>query len=352
MSKKPKAFRIEAEIFSTGVWNEEEFTAEDLSQIAANFQRLKSELKPPLKFGHDENQNLLNQRDGDPALGWVEQLRVVGDKLVATFAGIPEVVYQAIQSRRYRRVSAEIFFNVRHRGKSLGKALKAVALLGADLPAVTNLEDLTCYLTVPTGRQLQVGDVRGYTMAAPSPGVTPINQENTMSETLSQEDVEAELESLRAFKADVEKQNQKATAEKNSQAFSQKKKEVLSFCQEQVIAGKLPPHLHARLVKELESQVAIFSNQRDLMVSAEWVCDFIAKSEPILPRGEVAHVNPSGVDFVAAEENPSQTLARLASARMVEMHLNYGQAAEYVLKTNPVLANAYREYTLNPTMGD
>jgi len=50
-----------------------------------------------------------------------------------------------------------------------------------------------------------------------------------------------------------------------------------------------------------------------------------------------------------APDNPSDALAKLASAKMVEMNLTYGQAAEYVLKTDPALALAYREHVLNPT---
>ena len=45
--------------------------------------------------------------------------------------------------------------------------------------------------------------------------------------------------------------------------------------------------------------------------------------------------------------NPSETLAQLASIKMVEMNLTYGQAAEYVLKFHPGLAKAFREFTLN-----
>lgn len=46
------------------------------------------------------------------------------------------------------------------------------------------------------------------------------------------------------------------------------------------------------------------------------------------------------------KETPSQELARRASVRMVEQSLTYGQAVEYVLKTQPALAKAYREFTL------
>src|SRR3989304_8867047 len=66
----PKGRAIEAEIFSAGTWNGETFTPEDLEEIARNFELLREVLSPPLKFGHDAEQTLLGQADGDPALGW------------------------------------------------------------------------------------------------------------------------------------------------------------------------------------------------------------------------------------------------------------------------------------------
>ena len=46
------------------------------------------------------------------------------------------------------------------------------------------------------------------------------------------------------------------------------------------------------------------------------------------------------------KETPSQELARRAGGIMVAGGFTYGQAAEYVLKSHPALAKAYREFTL------
>ena len=123
-------------------------------------------------------------------------------------------------------------------------------------------------------------------------------------------------------------------------------------CREQVRAGRLPPHFHARLVKEIESQAATYTDQGGLSFSFQWFRDFVREAGPLLPQGELGHHPQESDAREFSGENPSQTLARLASTRMVEMSLSYGQAAEYVLKTNPALATAYREYTLNPTTGE
>ena len=50
----------------------------------------------------------------------------------------------------------------------------------------------------------------------------------------------------------------------------------------------------------------------------------------------------------ASSPDPSVTLARLASNAMAELHLSYSEAAAYVLRTQPALARAYRDYTLTP----
>jgi hypothetical protein len=36
---------------------------------------------------------------------------------------------------------------------------------------------------------------------------------------------------------------------------------------------------------------------------------------------------------------------------MAELNLSYSQAAEYVLRNDPELARAYRDFTLNQTLG-
>ena len=96
---------LEAEIFAAGTWNGDKYTVADLEEIAANFERLQELHHPPLKMGHDEEQKLLGQSDGDPALGWVSGLRVVGEKLLATFAERPDIVMKAIRAGRvYPRV--------------------------------------------------------------------------------------------------------------------------------------------------------------------------------------------------------------------------------------------------------
>lgn len=137
----------QVEVLSVGTWNGDTFTRADLREIAANFTRLRQHLRVPLKFGHADGQTLLGQADGDPALGWVSALDVRGDRLVATFSHVPLLVHQAVETGLYRHVSSEIAYQVTFQGEQIGKVLVGVALLGADLPAVSNLADLGAYLS-------------------------------------------------------------------------------------------------------------------------------------------------------------------------------------------------------------
>jgi len=127
------------EIFEAGRHLGETWDEQDLDEMVRNFERAKERgVKPPLKLGHDEEQQFLRQGDGQPALGWVARLKRVGRKLLADFRDVPQALVNLIAKRRYARISSEIYRNF----DGLGRTLAAVALLGADVPVVKTLEDL------------------------------------------------------------------------------------------------------------------------------------------------------------------------------------------------------------------
>jgi hypothetical protein len=149
--KKENLFSIDAvPILKVGKWtdmygNNVEFTIDDLDEIAKNTNALlKTDLvEPPLKLGHSENQKLA-QEDGYPAIGYISKAYRLGDTLFADFVNIPEKVYNLIKNRAYSKISAEVYTNFKHpdTNEEIGKTLRAVALLGADLPAIKGLGDI------------------------------------------------------------------------------------------------------------------------------------------------------------------------------------------------------------------
>lgn len=128
------------EVFSAGVWNGDEYSIKDLDEMVRAFNDHPRQ-RPPLKLGHDDKQVLL-QRDGMPAAGWIGNLYRKGTKLIADFIDIPEKIYKLLERGAYKKVSAEVFWNAKIGENTYRRALAAVALLGADMPGVTNLDDI------------------------------------------------------------------------------------------------------------------------------------------------------------------------------------------------------------------
>lgn len=129
------------EIFSAGVWNGDRYTVEDIDAMVNAFNETSATMRPYLKLGHTDDQSLL-QKDGLPAAGWIGKLYRKGEKLIADFVDIPRQIYELIKNRAYRNVSAEIYWDLKINDKTFKRLLSAVALLGADAPAVSNLKDI------------------------------------------------------------------------------------------------------------------------------------------------------------------------------------------------------------------
>ena len=122
------------EIFATGTHNGDSYDERDLDDIVSAFQRL--DFQPPLKSGHSKDE------PGMPSLGYVSNLRRQGKKLVADFTDLPQIVYDYIKDKRFNRVSSEVYWNLKRGDGTFRRALKAVALLGAEIPAVAGLRPL------------------------------------------------------------------------------------------------------------------------------------------------------------------------------------------------------------------
>ncbi len=132
--EEPELFEInDVEIFSTGTWNNDKYMRKDLDDIVYSFSRVG--FRPPIKLGHKD-------KSGGPAFGWVKALRRKGDKLVADFMDISKTMFDAIKGRKFDTVSSEIFWDLERNGKKFRRVLKAVALLGAETPAVSGLAPL------------------------------------------------------------------------------------------------------------------------------------------------------------------------------------------------------------------
>lgn len=140
MNEKLKSINS-VEIFSAGEWNGDKYSTEDLDEMVKAFKATEGGFKPSLKLGHDESQKL-PQKDGLPSIGYVHNLRRVGEKLVADFKDIPNKIYELIKNKAYSRVSSEIYWNIKYGEHKFKRMLCAVSLLGQDMPAVNNLREI------------------------------------------------------------------------------------------------------------------------------------------------------------------------------------------------------------------
>src|SRR4051794_3652715 len=97
------------EILRPGKWNGRDYTADELRSMVDAFHDLKDVYAPPGKLGHNKEQSLLAS-DGLPAAGWVKDLRMQDDRLVADFAKVPAKLGELIEAGGYRTRSSEVWF--------------------------------------------------------------------------------------------------------------------------------------------------------------------------------------------------------------------------------------------------
>jgi hypothetical protein len=259
------------EIFSTGEWNGEKFSQEHLNDLVKNFEATKSGVRPYLKLGHDKDQKLL-QKDGLPAAGWVDKIYLKGDKLVADFVDIPKKVFQLIKAGAYKKVSCEMFFNVKIKEQKFAHLLTAVSLLGADTPAVMNLNDIHALYFgdekhEPKCYELEFKfDEQGVNKMSKSENEIKLELELETKEAAftaekekaeklakEKETLDKELEQLRQFKADAEK---KAVED----AIKLREEQVKAFTTE-LVSEKLSTPAMKPLIAELLSDKKEFSHK-------------------------------------------------------------------------------------------
>lgn len=138
------------QIFATGEFYGVKFDDDMLQEIADETNKLIKAKKhePPGKLGHDENQ-VFAKLSGLPAIGWVKKVWREGSKLYAAFKEVPKVIKEAIDKGLYKKISSEIYppeLSLEEFGIEKW-TLRAVALLGADVPKVKGMASIAQYLT-------------------------------------------------------------------------------------------------------------------------------------------------------------------------------------------------------------
>jgi hypothetical protein len=232
-----------AHVFSAGTWNGLTFTEADLDGIVQAFQELDSAGRVPLKLGHSDEQPIT---DGQPALGWVQRLWRQGRRLMADFTGLPSAVYNSIRNGLHKYVSIELLRDAEFQGKKYPAVLDAVALLGADIPAVANLDDLQrlAHTRSITGTRLAFS--RDFALpedqpAAEDPAIQKLRNQITQLST-QLDAVKAERDALKAEREVFARKGADALAKAHS-------REIFKAFEDAVLSGRLTPAARDKLIK-------------------------------------------------------------------------------------------------------
>lgn len=354
------AHSLTFEIFATGEWHGKTYTTQDLEQIAKNFMDLKGLHQVPLKFGHEDAQRWFGQSDGAPALGWVEKVFVQGNRLLAEAKDIPDEVMSLIKGNRYKRCSVELYYDVPVDGKNVGTVLGAVALLGADLPAVNVLRDLTAYL-----HGLNTGEVRHMQfMSGPQIFTRDNTQYQPEEDSMTPEEIKALEERLRSsvrqefsgqlstLQETLDKKNKELeqfTAKQKDDAnklrvekFMATRRSLLDTAKKLVDVFKLTPVLYDAIDAEVELQRDKYTVEDGRLLFSQ---DLLTKLLSAVEKGELGvkrtaqkqrtqqnhSTNTQVMDTDASDvENAGKEMRKLTDERVLQLRA-----------ANPQLKNAF-----------
>ena len=324
---------FEAEILSVGVWNGDKFTQDDLDEMVKASKEL-AEVKPPLKLGHNNKQPM---SDGMFSLGWVKagSLRTQAGKLLATFSQVPDVIVNLIKKGLYKRVSSEVYFNYRKAGKVYKRVLAGVALLGADIPAVSNLADLDKYLAqAPDGGSFDA--IQVYSIEVDDMGSIKTDKGDDMSEYKAK--FEAEEKAKKTALADADKAKTDLKKFQEDQAEKDKKTNGESFkayCEKQVKDGKMTPASRDILTKDMDK--LCYTIDAGFSISIEAFQEFMDKQGVLRPDKEDGK---SGKKTEYADVH-EEVDAKVKKYQADHKDATYQEALESVFDADGVLAQAY-----------
>jgi hypothetical protein len=148
----------------------------------------------PIKLGHD-GPDVRDDPTTQFALGWVQRVYREGKKLLADF-DVPEKVANWIREGYLRFVSVELLKDVKASTREIPWVLDAVALLGADQPAVGILKSLS--LTMARSTALQCRGRVAFSRDNPTTG----GHRPTMADDKKDENVAALMARLDKLESD------------------------------------------------------------------------------------------------------------------------------------------------------
>lgn len=326
---------LRQEIFSVGVWNGMKFTKEDLLDIEKSFNELKDTLNIPLKLGHDEKQVLT---DGLPAIGWVQSVEFneKTEKLEAEFAIVSEAVQKAIDMEMYRSVSIELDVGVTYKDKEFNFVLTGVALLGAELPAVNNLNDLGKFdrkAFSKVGKTLHFNLKQGDNMDLEKKVEELERKLEAQADTikLSKEKTDELTTENAALKTENEQHKEAA----KKAAFTTAKTSIESTLEKMVKANKLLPAVREQFCKDItEDNIESKQQAAEMMFSS-----MMGKDEKAFDAEEEGKKK----DHDKVEMSADKALDLEAKKIMRDKNIKYTEALEFAKQARPDLVQEWMD---------
>jgi len=132
-------------IFSTGKWEGkgsasggDEINHQFLDSLVTTFEQVGARVKPRMVLTHDKEKS--KSVTGMASLGWITSLRHVAGTLYADIKNVPKKISQIIDAKAFGRFSPGIWRRMSINGVEYTNVFEHLALLGADLPANTDLD--------------------------------------------------------------------------------------------------------------------------------------------------------------------------------------------------------------------
>jgi uncharacterized membrane protein len=285
--------------------------------------------------------------DGQPAIGWISRVFREGQKLYADFVDMPRSVFEAVKNKLYRTVSIELLFDVDHKGKRFGHVLDAVALLGADHPAVNTLADLDALLATRTsfsgGQRLCFETIAGKHVKRLAKEDNEMDEKvvkQMIAEAISEavkphiaqvEALTKERDDFKRKAEDAEKEQADFKADQRKQKIVAARKIVTDTLDTAVRDKRMTPAMR----ETYAAQIGVDSDDRVLEIDVEQVklmCSVKADdSEDGKHRSRSKEVDDAG-----------QELTNLTRVFMAEHNeKNFARALDSVARANPDLHKQY-----------
>ncbi len=336
-------------IFKTGAWTDSgghtrEWTAADLRNIVARYN--PSEQEAPLVIGHPKT--------NAPAYGWVQALKLDGDKLWAQVKNVVPEFAKMVKNRMFPKRSISLSPDLK---------LRHIGFLGAVAPAVSGLADvefseiesvkiefsdtITQEGAIPPAQEEKHMSLKDKFKNAFNKAVDEIpetefqggNQPVTFSEA------EVKAREAAAAHAAAEKAKAEAAAEfaerQKKERAERKAGEVKAYCERMIKEGNaLPAWQKAGLAEfmaalDQEETIEFSSEKKESRLA--WFKGFLEGLPKVIEFSETA-----GRDKNTGGGNATEKLLAMTKKKMAaDKTLRFSQALNDVQAENPGLAAEY-----------